>query len=514
MFHSRGALVDPWRTSLVAVWCAVAVFACTDQPSPKPPPSQAAASAPSAEPAHGREALAPAALAAASAQAAPSAEPAPGRAALVPAVKAGPSAAPPPAAQAPPPAMPHSAMTPPGAPRSDYLGAVATLDAAIRFHEAAGEAGAHPLRLAEALMDRARLTGHLDDTSRAGALLDAALSGPPRTAAHSLARASLHATLHRLDEVEADLRVALSGAVVQPETRMAAAGLRGDIALQRGQYDEARAQYEAAAHIRRSHGNVLRLANLAWKTGDRDAAESLVTEALSHLPARGRNAAFYHLQRGLLDLDRGRVADAEAHYRAADAAFGGWWLIQEHLAEAMVLQGRAADALPLYRAAVEATGDPELIDALADTLTDLGGAQEATALRARADARFDALLRDFPEAAWGHALEHLIAHGSADRALELARRNVALRPGGEARVLLARALLRSGEADEAAREVDAVLATPFRSGALHAAASTAYAAAGRKEEAAVQRAAALAWSPLLAGEAAPPSGPAAGLDRK
>jgi predicted Zn-dependent protease len=56
----------------------------------------------------------------------------------------------------------------------------------------------------------------------------------------------------------------------------------------------------------------------------------------------------------------------------------------------------------------------------------------------------------------------------ASRALELARRNSALRPGGEERVLLAQALAKAGEITEARETLASVVDSSFRSAELFA----------------------------------------------
>ena len=71
-----------------------------------------------------------------------------------------------------------------------------------------------------------------------------------------------------------------------------------------------------------------------------------------------------------------------------------------------------------------------------------------------------------PEAAAGHALGHYLDFGPADRAVELARANLAARPNAEAHTWLALALLHADRPDEAREHVTAALATPWRSGDL------------------------------------------------
>ena len=83
----------------------------------------------------------------------------------------------------------------------------------------------------------------------------------------------------------------------------------------------------------------------------------------------------------------------------------------------------------------------------------------------------------------GHGLEHYLRYGTPEQALELARRNYLLRPGGEAHVGLARAYLKAGQPQAAIEVVERALKTPYRSAALHDTARQAYSAAGRGEEA-------------------------------
>lgn len=174
------------------------------------------------------------------------------------------------------------------------------------------------------------------------------------------------------------------------------------------------------------------------------------------------------LQMGLMDLSRGRYEEALAHYQEADRRFDGWWLVHEHIAEVEVLLGHLDEAERRYRDVVERTNNPELIDALADLLEQRGHADEAATFRARADARFEEQLEQLPEAAYGHALEHFLEHGTPERALELAEANYRMRPGGEATVRLAQALLRSDRAADARARLEPLLATRYRTAELHA----------------------------------------------
>jgi Tfp pilus assembly protein PilF len=83
----------------------------------------------------------------------------------------------------------------------------------------------------------------------------------------------------------------------------------------------------------------------------------------------------------------------------------------------------------------------------------------------------DASYGAFPEAVAGHALSCVLRFGPAGRAVEIAELNARARPFGEARARLALAYLRAGRAEDARREIEAVLATEWSTGESHAIAS-------------------------------------------
>lgn len=386
------------------------------------------------------------------------------------------------------------------APATAYDKALAKYSAQVAFYErkiASGDSGPHSLeKLASALMARAGLTGSLDDYAAADKALASAFGDDVSPASTHLARARLNISLHRLARVPPDLAAAGAGAVVRASTRTAISGMRGDLAMQLGRYEEALTEYRAALAGDANPTNRFRVAAHELATGGQEAADEQLGAIIRTLPRTGQVPAFYHLQRGLIDLEAGAYADALEHYDAADQAFGGWWLVQEHRAEILSLTGRQQEALSIYEAVVAQTADPELMDALADTLEALARPEEAARHRAAAAERFAAMLGRFPEAAYGHALEHRLAHGTAAQALELAKANHALRPNGEATVLLARALLKSGKPAEAARLLETLLQeTPYRSADLHTAAHEAYTGLGNTEAAASHRTRALALNP-------------------
>ncbi|HEY0116821.1 MAG TPA: hypothetical protein VGB54_13990, partial [Allosphingosinicella sp.] len=203
------------------------------------------------------------------------------------------------------------------------------------------------------------------------------------------------------------------------------------------------------------------------------------------------------LQRGILDLDSGRWEEALAHFRAADALFPGWWLVEEHIAETRALLGDKAGAERLYRQIIARTGAPEFMDALAGLLRARGSADEAEAWRRRSALIWDRRLQIFPEASYGHALDHCAGAGRTECALRLAQANHRARPYGEAGGQLAAALAASGRLAEAREVIDRVLASPWRTADVLATASRIYAALGEQAAAQTLRGQALRLNPRI-----------------
>ena len=353
-------------------------------------------------------------------------------------------------------AVARAAPAPSGVPRT-YDQELARLDDALgdataRSRERYSEWLFHEA-VARLYLRRAQLTGSFDDYAKAeNALVDAFKVADPGVGPH-LTAALFNFSVHRLDAAAAMLArieqyaVPLSGA-----DRAELVAMRGDFAFYRGDYGEARERYEE------SNALATGMADFRWaihhsKTGDRHLADDYLRSA-----AKGARTpqthAFFELHRGILDLDSGRLDEALLHFRTADRYFGGFWLVEEHIAEVATLRGDFATATSLYRQIVAKTGHPEYMDSLADIARARGQEAAADHWRERAWRAWQTRLRLFPEAAYGHALDHCLSKGDRACALDLARKNHAARPYGEAKLKLAQALLLNGHAVEAARVVD------------------------------------------------------------
>ncbi len=353
-------------------------------------------------------------------------------------------------------------------------------------------------RIAGLHLGRARLSGDYDDYAKAEAALERAFTVAGKDAGPHLTRIALNFTLHRLDRVAADLERVEKYAIKTPAERRALRELGAELAFQQGRYADARAGFEAAlAAEPEDVTNLARMALLRWKTGDFAGAEDLYGQALGKR-VEGEPAAWLHLQLGLMDLERGRHDEALAHYRDAAALLAGYWLLDEHIAEILTLQGQTDAALALYADIIARTDNPEFMDAVAGIHRAAGRTEAAAPLIARADAIYEAQLLRFPEAAYGHALEHFLEFGAdPKRAVTLAEANHRTRPNAEAKISLARAYLQAGRKDDARKAIDEALATPWNTADLHAVAAEVLTATGDAAAASEQRRLALAINPAV-----------------
>ena len=209
--------------------------------------------------------------------------------------------------------------------------------------------------------------------------------------------------------------------------------LMADIAYQEGRNREANRMYQA---LPPTWDNLARRAYFLSKIGQDRAADALYAKAAEELTAKQmRDFAWVELQRGILDLENGHQAKALAHYERAAAAWSGWWLIDEHRAEALYLVGRTDEAIALYRDVIARTRKPEIISALAAIL-------KSEEMFVEADEGFEAEMAMYPEAAIAHYVKHLMMRGGdRDLIVKLAQRNYEMRPNLDAKFLLERAKL-------------------------------------------------------------------------
>jgi len=341
-------------------------------------------------------------------------------------------------------------------------------------------------------IERARLTGNYADYRQAELLLESAAAQTGPLSKACIAQAQLHYALHRLGAAGAALDAC--PASVAPEL---VAGLRADIAFYSGRYLEAEAIYVQLVNQVGTAQQYIRLALLRSRMGFPGEAAAFLEAAEKRFHGRSpATRAWLKLQRGVIAFDRGRIDEAIALYKLASDELPGWWLVDEHLAEAKRVGADMAGARAMYDDLVKRTGMPEHMDALARVLRESENPAAANAWVERAGMIYRERLKSFPEASASHAVDHFLQFGTPVEALALARRSAQLRPFGDALIALATAQFRAGLAGEAAVSIEGVLKSGWNTPQLHAVAAMIHAGLGRSAEADAARNRALALNRL------------------
>lgn len=350
--------------------------------------------------------------------------------------------------------------------------------------------------LADTQLARARLLGSYADYLAAGRSLDSAFQVAEAPSGPNLLRAGYALSIHRMADVEPALqRIEASALAPDVATAAEVMGLRGDVAFYSGRYREARDLYVRSDSSRPTYRSKFRLALFDAKTGDPDGALAKLDDAATFLEGpQPQQYSFLELQRGIVALNRGDWNGALGHFRSADRFFPGFWLNEEHIALVIALKGDPARAEALFAGIARRTGSAEAIDALAGLARARGDFAASQRLAARSGAIWERRLAALPEAAYGHALDHLLAFGNPAAALRVAQANYANRPYAEPAIALAWADLANRRAADAIRVLEPVLASGWVSAELHVVASEAFALAGQGARSDAERKAALAIS--------------------
>lgn len=351
-------------------------------------------------------------------------------------------------------------------------------------------------RLANAAIDRARLTGSFDDYAEAQQALDRAFVEAPAGSGPHMTQAALDFSLHRLARAEAMLNAIDRYAVpAEAEVRAEVRATRGDIAFYRGDYAQALRRYSNQGGLT-DPGDAFRLAVYHGKTGRIDDALAALDRTQREM--RFPNAQFLanlDLQRGALELQRGAWDKAAADFARADRIFPGHWLAQAHRAQMLALAGKRAEAIAQFEAIAARNPAPEVMDALAGLYRAQGDYPRSRLWSDRAGAVWETRLSQIPEAAWGHAVEHYLAFGDPARALDLAERDYAARPYGASAIALAWGYIANNRPADALRLMDKVSASPWVSADQHIVAAQAHALLGQSDAADAEQQKALAINP-------------------
>ena len=275
----------------------------------------------------------------------------------------------------------------------------------------------------------------------------------------ALAQARL--TAHRFAEARA-AAVELRG--IEPD-KARPFELLADAAIELGDYDEARKFCEQLAKIEGAEISAEpRLAKLAIVFGQPDRAKEHFEKGLARTaditPPEADLVAWFHLQLGELAFKSGDWEGAEKHYIAADAAWPEGYSAADHLAELRAARGRTEEAIALYEKLAARVPRPEFFQALGDLNALANEPEKAVAWHTRAE---EAYLRSVKDGAV-HFFHHLAgfyadSHEDPARAVDWARKDIALRQSISAHDALAWSLYKNGDTAEAAAECAKALAT-------------------------------------------------------
>lgn len=294
-------------------------------------------------------------------------------------------------------------------------------------------------RLAQAFLQRERETA---DPSLAAYAEDAIIAaeardpGDPEVRIASILRQH---SQHRFREAAAAARALIQAA---PE-RSIGPLLHGDALLELGDYDAATEAYQQAIDLLPDLRSYSRGAHIRWLHGDVDGALRLMEAALE---AAGRSArepsAWVYVEIGDILRRRGKYPAAAAAAERALTLVPGYLPARALRARARAHLDRTGDAIAELGQVVARRPTAELLLELADLLHQAGRSPEAAARVAEADA----LSAHDPMPLALYLARH---RESPDRAVALADKAVADRPGVFALSTQALALARVGRTAEA-----------------------------------------------------------------
>src|SRR5262245_29149469 len=306
-------------------------------------------------------------------------------------------------------------------------------------------------RLAGAYIRKARESGDITYYGLAEQTAQRSLqlvSRGPAAAHASTLLAVVHLARHEFRDALGSVRKALE---LDPSEQTPQA-IAGDALVELGDYDEAERAYARLDGLEGPRRPDARVAYLKFLRGDSAGAVARMHEAVARVGLStpvGEPLAWTRVQLGHLPLVTGDLAGADAAYKDASAALGGYHPALAGAAAVQGARGQLQNAADLYRKALEVVPLPEYAAALGDVYTRLGRTGEAGKQYALVEyiGRLSALNRTV------YNRELALFYADHDRhlpqALELARTELQARRDIYTYDVLAWALYKNGRAREA-----------------------------------------------------------------
>jgi tetratricopeptide (TPR) repeat protein len=312
----------------------------------------------------------------------------------------------------------------------------------LRAHP--GDAKGYTL-LGLAYQQRARETGNPMYYTKSEQALERARHLAPQDATTASALGSLALARHRFGEALVFGREAVRLAPYTARNY----GVVGDALVELGRYGEAFRTFDRMSSLRPDLSSYSRVSYARELLGRPDAAKRAMNLALDAAGGQPEPTAWAETQLGKLAWSRGRVREAESHYRAALSIFPGYVYALEPLALVEEAKGGHPAALGLARRAAEALPLPQTVATLGDLYARHGRPRAAKQQYALVGVIRRLLVAN------GVRTDLEIAQFDADhgvslgRALAAARQARRARPSIDGDDVLAWALERSGRCAEA-----------------------------------------------------------------
>jgi tetratricopeptide (TPR) repeat protein len=367
-------------------------------------------------------------------------------------------------AAAPAPTLVAPAVLPQAAPLIDAAATggvtVADIDANIRTWGAKSAADPNDYISATNLgilyLGRARLTSNLDDYSRAAAATGRALAAFPGYGPARALDATVRFAAHDFDGALSAARSLQADAPGDAD----ALAVIGDASLELGDLGAARATYASLAALTPGPALDVRIARLAYVSGDPERALEIARRARDGAVESGVvDPAFFEYQLGEFARLAGDAATARSAFEATLGIRPAHLAALVGLARIDAATGHRAAAIGHLERAVAIAPQPEALALLGDLLAAEG--QEAAAKTQFDTVRLSAELGDLAGAVYDRQLIGFeLDHGGASEAtLTAARASASARPDAAGHDLVAWALYRLGRHDEARAESDIALGT-------------------------------------------------------
>lgn len=344
--------------------------------------------------------------------------------------------------------------------------------------------------LATAYLQKARETGDFGLNARAATAIERSLEVAPNNYDAIKLKAVLLLTCHRFEEA---LVVAREARRLRPADPMVY-GAMVDALVELGRYPEAMDAAKRMLSLRPDTESYARLSYLKSLHGEPDSAIDLMREAVRLATNREHRAWCYvHLADEL--LNRGDVGEALEQYDAALNLMPDYHLALAGKGRAFARSGDLSAAVAFFSLAIERAPLPDVAVALGDVHAKVGRHEEAE--RQYRLVEFVETTAEYGSQTYSRVLALFWAnHGkNLSRALDIAKRERAVRSDIYTCDLLAWCLFKNGHPDEARKAVVEALRLGTSDALIHYHAGMIFHALGDKRTAARHLARALEINP-------------------